>query len=603
MTAQCLSFGRAFSPQPPWRSPPRPRAPKRSRRRWSRPTTTIRRSWPSAPICAPSTKACRRRWPAGGRPCSSPARWAKSSSRTRPPAPPTVPAHATFQPKTVDVNISQPIYQGGQTVAKTAAAEQTVKAERARYAATESLDPVRRLPGLFRRAARPGGGRAQHQQRAGAAPPARGHQRPVPRRLGDAHRRGAGRGAARRGDGRAGSRPRATSRSSRVELRALRRPSARGPDAARASSGDPGDARRGARACRDQEPERDRRALHRGCGALDGGRDAGAASAEPQPRRRRQPRDRRPSSNGRETTTGSVVLRVTMPLYEGGQIYSQTRQAQEKVAQSTASPTTRGARRCSPRPRRGRRCSRRAPAPIRCNRRSAPTQIALEGVRQEQQVGVAHHARRAQSAAGTVHRPGVSWSRRSTISSVAEFNLAQQIGTLDRGQSGVAGQALRRRSALQVGARQVARIRRQGLNSIAPSGWPFRTASPSLCGEASPVACHGGCQRPARTVDGGDTRLHPAHHCRGRRDRRTATRARPRPERRRKAAEDEDVLELTEVVEEDKPVANSPEAPRHRPRRGAALHDRSRGAAARARADAAGSPDLGRRARRRRSPR
>src|SRR6185437_6290693 len=39
-------------------------------------------------------------------------------------------------------------------------------------------------------------------------------------------------------------------------------------------------------------------------------------------------------TNGREATTGSVVFRVTMPLYEGGQIYSQTRQAQEKVAQS-----------------------------------------------------------------------------------------------------------------------------------------------------------------------------------------------------------------------------------------------------------------------------
>src|SRR6202035_5180317 len=56
-----------------------------------------------------------------------------------PPAPPTAPAHTVFQPKTVDVNITQPIYQGGQTVAKTAAAEQLVDAERARNAAAESL--------------------------------------------------------------------------------------------------------------------------------------------------------------------------------------------------------------------------------------------------------------------------------------------------------------------------------------------------------------------------------------------------------------------------------------------------------------------------------
>ena len=76
--------------------------------------------------------------------------------------------------KTVDVNMTQPIYQGGRTVAKTAAAEQTVEAERARYAATEEHDLLQRRPVLFRRAARPGDGRSQHQQRAGAAPPARG---------------------------------------------------------------------------------------------------------------------------------------------------------------------------------------------------------------------------------------------------------------------------------------------------------------------------------------------------------------------------------------------------------------------------------------------
>ena len=34
-----------------------------------------------------------------------------------PPAPPTAPSHTVFQPKTADVNITQPLYQGGQTVA------------------------------------------------------------------------------------------------------------------------------------------------------------------------------------------------------------------------------------------------------------------------------------------------------------------------------------------------------------------------------------------------------------------------------------------------------------------------------------------------------
>ena len=41
-----------YSPRGAFRGAPSARARKRSRRRWSRPTTPIRRSWPSAPICS-----------------------------------------------------------------------------------------------------------------------------------------------------------------------------------------------------------------------------------------------------------------------------------------------------------------------------------------------------------------------------------------------------------------------------------------------------------------------------------------------------------------------------------------------------------------------
>jgi len=51
--------------------------------------------------------------------------------------PSTLPAYNNETPQTLDVNISQPIYRGGRTVAQTAQAEKTVEAERARLLATE----------------------------------------------------------------------------------------------------------------------------------------------------------------------------------------------------------------------------------------------------------------------------------------------------------------------------------------------------------------------------------------------------------------------------------------------------------------------------------
>jgi outer membrane protein len=51
--------------------------------------------------------------------------------------PSQLPAYAELTPTTVDVNITQPIYRGGRTVAQTSEAEKTVESERARMIATE----------------------------------------------------------------------------------------------------------------------------------------------------------------------------------------------------------------------------------------------------------------------------------------------------------------------------------------------------------------------------------------------------------------------------------------------------------------------------------
>lgn len=55
-----------------------------------------------------------------------------------PAAPPNALAHQTTQPKTYSLTMTQPLYNGGTTVAKTAQAEDQVQSERARLIATES---------------------------------------------------------------------------------------------------------------------------------------------------------------------------------------------------------------------------------------------------------------------------------------------------------------------------------------------------------------------------------------------------------------------------------------------------------------------------------
>jgi outer membrane protein len=55
----------------------------------------------------------------------------------RPAAPPSFPAEVALRPNTLDLNVTQPVFNGGRTVALTAQAEKTVEAERARHIAVE----------------------------------------------------------------------------------------------------------------------------------------------------------------------------------------------------------------------------------------------------------------------------------------------------------------------------------------------------------------------------------------------------------------------------------------------------------------------------------
>lgn len=61
-----------------------------------------------------------------------------AQSETTPAAPPNAPAHEGFQPHNYSLTVTQPIYNGGNTIAKTAQAEDLVESERARLIATES---------------------------------------------------------------------------------------------------------------------------------------------------------------------------------------------------------------------------------------------------------------------------------------------------------------------------------------------------------------------------------------------------------------------------------------------------------------------------------
>ncbi len=133
--------------------------------------------------------------------------------------------------------------------------------------------------------------------------------------------------------------------------------------------------------------------------------------------------------NGRETTNRSVLAQLNMPLYEAGNIWSQSRQAVENVgkAQGTTDDTRRQAVQTATQAWETIQSVRASVTSLRSTINAA--QIALEGVQQQQQVG-ARTVLDVLNAQQELFADQVSLVRAQHDLAIAEFNLAQQIGVL-----------------------------------------------------------------------------------------------------------------------------------------------------------------------------
>ena len=344
-----------------------------------------------------------------------------------PPAPPQAPAEESLHPKTLDLNVTQPVYQGGRTVALTAAAEQQVEAERARNAATESTTFFSVIQAYFdvlrdQSVVQLNINNEQVLRRQLEATNDQFHVGSVTRT--DVAQAEA-RLAAARASRQTAEGTLAQSRSNfqrfvghppenltQPDLHPVL-PATRTEALAFASTKNPNviaalfsedSARSTVTATRAQ--------------LLPSVNLVGDIN-----------RAQQVITDGRETTTGSIVARVTMPLYEGGQIYSQTRQAQEKLAQSIGltddarRAAVQGAIQAWETVQSAGASSTSLGATIRAD------QIALEGVRQEQQVG-SRTILDVLNQEQELFTDQVSLVGAQHDMRVAQFNLAQQIGTL-----------------------------------------------------------------------------------------------------------------------------------------------------------------------------
>ena len=132
---------------------------------------------------------------------------------------------------------------------------------------------------------------------------------------------------------------------------------------------------------------------------------------------------------GRQTTSASVIARVTIPLYEGGNVYSQTRQATEVVGQRKGQ--TDDARRAAV------QGATQAWEQIVSGRAQVVSlqstikaaEIALDGVRQEATVG-SRTVLDVLNAEQELFTDRVQLVTAQHDLAVAEFTLAQQVGRL-----------------------------------------------------------------------------------------------------------------------------------------------------------------------------
>ena len=135
------------------------------------------------------------------------------------------------------------------------------------------------------------------------------------------------------------------------------------------------------------------------------------------------------SFRGRETTEYSLIGRVTVPLYEAGSVYSQSRQAIEVVGQRRGQTddarraAIQGATQAWEQIVSGRAQIKSLQSTIKA------AEIALDGVRQEAQVG-SRTVLDVLNAEQELFTDRVQLVTAQHDTSLAEFNLAQQIGRL-----------------------------------------------------------------------------------------------------------------------------------------------------------------------------
>jgi TolC family type I secretion outer membrane protein len=344
-----------------------------------------------------------------------------------PPAPPQAPGEEALHPKTVDLNVTQPVYQGGRTVALTAAAEQQVEAERARNAATEGTTFFSVIQAYFdvlrdQSVVQLNINNEQVLRRQLEATNDQFH-------VGSVTRTDVAQAEARLAAARAS---RQTAEGTLAQSRSnFQRFVGHPPENLTQPDLHP--------VLPATRPEALSFASTKNPNVIAAlFNEDSARSTITATRAQLLPsvnlvgdinRAQQVITDGRETTTGSIVARVTMPLYEGGQIYSQTRQAQEKLAQSIGltddarRAAVQGAIQAWETVQSAGASSTSLEATIRAD------QIALEGVRQEQQVG-SRTILDVLNQEQELFTDQVSLVGAQHDMRVAQFNLAQQIGTL-----------------------------------------------------------------------------------------------------------------------------------------------------------------------------
>jgi outer membrane protein len=344
-----------------------------------------------------------------------------------PAAPPNTLAHQTLQPHTYSLTVTQPIYNGGTTIAKTAQAEDLVASERARLVATESTALFTAVQAYF-----------DVLRDQAVVELDRNNEQVLTRQLEattDQFRVGQ---VTRTDVAQAQSRLAAATATRQLDQGTLENSRA---NYTRAVGHPPADLvqpslRPVMPASRDQALTL--AALKNPNVIAAQFTETAARDNVAQVKAQLLPsvsivgninRGQETTINGREQTTSSIIAQLNMPLYEAGNIWSQSRQAIENVgkAQGTTDDTRRQAVQTATQSWETTQSSRASITSLQTTIRAA--EIALEGVTQQQQVG-------SRTVLDVLNAQQELFADRTLLVkaqhdlNVAEFNLSQQIGRL-----------------------------------------------------------------------------------------------------------------------------------------------------------------------------